>query len=472
MDHTAQIASDPLGRISARQLWLLYILAALSFVPNLFQPYLGEEAVYAIVSQEMWLSGEYIVTTLYGEPYARQGLFAWLTQPLISVLGWDYVLVATRFVSAGATVLTGVLLGWFVRRLLKDATLAAFTALVFLSGDTLFIRGWLAYSDPCYALFIFTAMACLWIAVEERRNDFLLLAVVAIAAAVLTKTLTVYAFYGVIGFVLLWQHPNWSFLFNPKSVAIHAVIVALPFVWDWAIPAGPLLQVFAAHISFDLSRSFGAGLLQQAARLLLFPLELIFHLLPLSALAVYCLTDRATARELLAPLYVRIAKWTVLIGIVPYWLAALPSRHLMPLYPFMALVMASLVTCAGEWFRQVSLKALIAAIVIAYAVGIVGFPLYRSIFRGDYRAMATQIIERAAGAPIYSIDDTAFGLSIVANINTLRGPVKPVTRRATSGPGFTISDKPDRTMGHVVMTLKSGRQTRYLLCDPTVCQDK
>jgi hypothetical protein len=288
-------------------------------------------------------------------------------------------------------------------------------------------------------------------------------------AAVLTKTLTVYAFYGVIAFVLLWQHPNWRFLFNSWSVAIHAVIGVLPFVWDWAFPASPLLQVFAAHISFDLSRSFTAGLLNQAARLLVFPLELIFHLLPLSAVAIYCLAGHHKARELLAPLHVRIAKWTVLIGVVPYWLAVLPSRHLMPLYPFMALVMASLVTCAGEWFRQIALKALVAAIVIAYAVATVGSPLYRSIFRGDHREMATQIIDRAAGAPIYSIDDTSFGLSIVANINMLRGPVKPVTRVATSGPGFTISEKSGPIGGRVVMELKSGHRTRYLLCDPAVC---
>src|SRR5205823_12841795 len=141
----------------------------------------------------------------------------WLTLPILVVLGWANVLIATRLVTVTATLLTGVVLAWLVHRLFGDRVAAALAALIYLSGDTLIYHGWLAYSDPTYAFFIFAAIACLWVAVAERRIALLLLAAVALAAAALTKALTGYLFYGVFGLVLLWRHANGRFLLKPSS---------------------------------------------------------------------------------------------------------------------------------------------------------------------------------------------------------------------------------------------------------------
>ena len=124
---------------------------------------------------------------------------------------------------------------------------------------------------------------------------------------------------------------------------------------------------------------------------------------------------------------------------------------------------------------DLSAKALIATVAVAYVAALVGFPAYERYFRGSYDKAAQAIIARADGIPIYSVDDTSVRLSIVANINALRAPASPVTRPPPQfESGFVLSLNPDSTIGQVVTTFAIGRdpvgtRTRYLLCRGKAC---
>ncbi len=124
--------------------WILLGMAALSFIPTLFLPYIGEEGVYTITSMEMARSREWLVPTLYGVSYPRPPLVNWLMIPLTKWLGWQNILLASRIIAAVATVGTGLLLIVFVRRIYGNMHLAVLSGLFFFSGDILFHRGWLA----------------------------------------------------------------------------------------------------------------------------------------------------------------------------------------------------------------------------------------------------------------------------------------------------------------------------------------
>ena len=93
---------------STRTLWWLFAAAALSLLTTLPLPYVGEEAVYTITSLEMWVNREFFLTTLYGTSYPRPPFLNWLVVPLTNLLGWEYVLQASRLVTAAATIATGV----------------------------------------------------------------------------------------------------------------------------------------------------------------------------------------------------------------------------------------------------------------------------------------------------------------------------------------------------------------------------
>jgi len=78
---------------------------------------------------------------------------------------------------------------------------------------------------------------------------------------------------------------------------------------------------------------------------------------------------------------------------------------------------------------DLSAKALIATVAVAYVAALAGFPAYEHYFRGSYDKAAQAIIARAGGVPIYSIDNTSVGLSIAADINARRAPVPPIPHR-------------------------------------------
>ena len=156
---------------STRTWWWLYATAALSFATTLMLPYVGEEAVYTITSLEMRLNHDFFVTTLYANNYGRPPLVNWLIIPLAEVLGWNHMLLASRLVTATATVATGLVVAWLARNITRNHGFAAFAALVYLSGDVLFYRGWLAYADSLFTLFVFGAIASLWVGGPAAAGD-------------------------------------------------------------------------------------------------------------------------------------------------------------------------------------------------------------------------------------------------------------------------------------------------------------
>jgi 4-amino-4-deoxy-L-arabinose transferase-like glycosyltransferase len=173
----------------------------------------------------------------------------------LGVLGEQYILIAARLITASATLLTGLTLAWLIRRIFKDPLFAAFGAAVFLSGDMLLWRGWLAYSDPTFSFFTFGAMACLWVAAEERRLALLALAALGLIGSFLTKIPTGYVYYGVLAAVLIWQHPNRKFLFTPWSISIHLIAVAFPIIWNYAITADSVFPTVWGQVLSTLQES-------------------------------------------------------------------------------------------------------------------------------------------------------------------------------------------------------------------------
>ena len=457
-------------------MWAIFWIGAGSFIPVLFLQYVGEEGVYPVATQEMHATGEFFRPTLYGHPLGRPGLYCWLILPLIRALGEQHILIAARLIAVSSTLLLGLTLAWLVRRLFNDRVLAAFAGAVFLSGDVLLYRGWLAYVDPLFSLLTFGAMSALWIAVEERRRNLLLLAMLGVIGSFLAKALTGYVFYGIFALVLLWRHGNRRFLFTPWSIALHGVAIAFPFVWSYAIAGDSVLWAMLAQVLYNAEHDSAFDAVAFAKLLVAYPLRIFLYLLPTSAIVLCGLLSKAIAPTTFRQNSVLIALLTVAINVVPYWLAPASSpRYLMPIYPFFALAMAYAVLNSGRLIADLSVKALIATVAVAYVAALVGYPAYEHYFRGSYDRAAQAIVARAGNGPIFATDDTSIGLSIVADINARRAPVSLVTRPPSQYEfGFVLSSHPDPAIGRVDMTFTVGRspdetRTRYLLCRGNAC---
>jgi 4-amino-4-deoxy-L-arabinose transferase-like glycosyltransferase len=462
-------------------LWWLYAAACASFLATLGLPYIGEEAVYTITSLEMRASGEFFVTTLYGTNYGRPPLLNWLVIPLADALGWDRVLAASRIVTAGATVATGLVLAWLASRLTRNDTFAAFAAVVFLTGDALFYRGWLAYADALFTLFVFGAIASVWVCVHERRRLLAWVAVAALTCGFLAKVQTAYVFYGVALAALAWNRDYRRELLHPSSIAAHAAAVAAFVAWHALVTHGAQSSTTLTDI---VLKARGVDLGAYAAQLAGFPVETVLRFLPASAVALYYLRHKppAASRQppeggkdpTSAPIagYALVALVAMLaVNYVPYWLW--PNSHIryvMPLYPLIALLVAHWIWRAGERPAAVAVRWFVAAIVLKYVAALWIYPAYHEKYRGDYAAVAADVMTRAGSFPLYSNDTTATTLSVVAHIDQRRYPGPLVLWPPKEWKdGWLLARQLDPALGRPAREYTLGRNALYLLCRGAAC---
>lgn len=456
---------------SSRTLWWLYAIAALSFATTLTLPYIGEEAVYTITSLEMRLNHDFLVTTLYGGNYGRPPLLNWIIIPLTETLGWEHVLLASRLVAAATTVLTGLVLAWLTLNLTRNPGLAAFSALVFLSGDTLIYRGWLAYSDPLFTLSVFGAIAFLWVSVQKRQGVLLWFSASLLVCGFLIKSQTAYLFYG-IAFAALLRRDTLCYLFGLNSILAHATAIAALFLWNAVLTHGLQNSTISDIVQKLLTVETGDYLNQ----LWSFPLETTLRFIPASLIAVffcwrYRMTSAPTADSVGSELPWRVLLVMLIANYLPYWLGPRTHiRYIMPLYPLISLLIAAAIWRYGRRPIAITVRWLAVVIALRYVIGLWGLPWYEQNYRGDYAATAKQITAITQGFPLYATDVSATGLSVTAHLDTMRYPGPYVHWPPPQWDnGFVLSYTPNTELGKIKTSYKLGRNALYLLCRGAAC---
>jgi 4-amino-4-deoxy-L-arabinose transferase-like glycosyltransferase len=459
------------GNGSSRSWWLLFAVAAATFLPALGFYYVGEEAIFPISALEMWFHGEPVKRLLFGADLQHTPLFAWLIIPPASLFGWDAMLVVARGITITATLLTGVVVAWLTQALYGNRIFSAFAAVVYLTlADLFFYRGWLAYVDPLFGLLVFSAIACLWLACERRRYSLLALAVVLLYAAFMAKALTAYVFYAGAGLVLLCRADYRRFLLSLPSLALHAAGAALLAGW---------LMIFASNRAQG-SRMFSEILAKLApenlgsylGKLVVYPLETLLCLAPAGIIALWLVLRQRSTGPLVADTALKTAAWIALVNYLPYWLA--PNSHvryLLPLYPLAGLVIARLLWLGGPQLLRLTRRWLIGAIVLKLIVVMVVFPLYQARYRGaNYAETAQVILDQTRGHGLYTSNVSASGLSVAAYIDVARLPQPPLTfPPAQWTDGFVMAYQPDPQLGQVAAQYRLGGNELYLLCRGAAC---
>ncbi|MCW5604571.1 MAG: hypothetical protein KIT18_08515 [Burkholderiales bacterium] len=455
----------------ARRIWILYAVAAASFLPAIGFYYVGEEAIFPIVSLEMWYHGEWIRQLLYGANLQHNPLLNWLIIPLASFVGWEHMLGVTRALTIAATVATGLVLAWLVHALYRDHAFAAFAAVVYITlADLFFYRGWLAYADPLFAFFVFSAIACLWVACERCSRRLLALALAALTAAFMTKALTAYVFYGAACLALLLDRRHRAFLLGPASWALHAAGAALPLLWFHFVPSntGQGARMFNEIVA----KLAPEGLVEYALKLVVYPAETLLRLAPAVFVAAWYFWRRRPPMGGEGERHFRAALAIALLNYLPYWLAPQSHmRYLLPLYPLFGFVIARVLWLCGGGAVKVAGRWLAGAIAVKLVAVFILFPYYQHAYRGEnFATAAREIHARAAGHPLYTSNVSASGLSVVAYIDVLRLPQPPLTfPPAQWESGFVIAYDPDPALGDIAVSYRFGGNDLYLLCRGAAC---
>lgn len=453
-----------------RRWWLLFAVAAASFLPTLAFYYVGEEAIFPKSALEMWFHGEPIKRLLFGGDLQHTPLFTWLIIPLSMLFGWDAVLVVTRGITVASTVLSGLVVAGLAQLLYGNRLFSAVAAVIYLTlADLFFYRGWLAYVDPLFGLLVAAALAGLWAACERRHAGWLLLALLALTGAFLAKALTAYVFYAGAGLVLLLRGHR-RFLLSLPSLALHALALVMPLLWLKVIaPSGSQGTRMFSEIVAKLAPESLSAYLQ---KLLLYPLETLLCLAPAGLIALWLLLRRRGLLTTAADPHLVTALLMLLVNYLPYWLAPHSHvRYLVPLYPLAGLVIARVLWLGGEGVLAATRKWLIGLIVVKLLVVIVAFPLYQQRYRGaNYQQTAQAIIARTAGHALYTYNVSASGLAVAAYIDVARLPLPPlVLPPAQWRDGFVIAYEPDPQLGAIAAQYRLGGNDLYLLCRGTAC---
>ncbi|OIQ99736.1 hypothetical protein GALL_181330 [mine drainage metagenome] len=459
--------------VNEKKYWLLFAIAAISFLPTLFFYYVGEEGIFPMVAQEMWERGVWLKQYMYGSDMQHNPLFNWLIIIFSAPLGWEHVLTVTRILTVSSTIVTALTLAWTAGRLFQDKAFGIFAALGYLTMiDVLLYHGWLSYVDPNYAMFIFAAITTLWVSVREGRISILALSGVLLTCAFLSKALTAYIFYGGVLFVLLFEMQQRRFLLQWRTLLVLLMTYAGPFIWYAIIPDG---MAQGKRMFGELTNKFAyPSPLEYLYRLIGFPVEILTWLAPLTLLAIYLWLRKRNLKEASAThqLLFISACWMLLLNFFPYWISPRGGmRYLMPIYPLIALVAARIIWQSGDAALALARKWIIAALVLKFAAALILFPYYQSHYRGEnYDETAADILMLTRGQALYTANSTAAGLSVTAYLNMRRLPA-PVLQLppAEFASGFIVGLTADEALGKVFKKYRLGGDDMYLLCRGEAC---
>lgn len=442
------------------------MLAAVSFIFTLSNvQYTGEEAVYPLMSYEMWYHGHILTPIMYGQDYWRPPLYNLLITGLSMLIGWSHMLVAARLIAGLATVGSGLLVGWFTRRIWKDKELAAFAALVYITlGNILFYYGWLAYSDPLFAFFCLAAMLFGWLAVAERRIDFFVIAIFTLSCAFLTKALTAYVFYGATVFVVTYRTSSWRFLLSWRSWLVHLLALVVPVLWYAIAPAGGAM---ANGMLYDIIEKMqGRGILGYLHHFLVYPIQTFWQFFPVGGVILYAVLRRYPMFKMNDP-QMGTALWVAGVNFLPYWLSPQGgNRYLLPLYGIIAVVLARLLINSGK-VRYWAVKWMLIAIILKYIFALWLFPLYTELYRPHLMEIAKNVLQNTRDEPLYVTNVAWVGIGVTADIDLAIRPHPPlVTPPINFSNGFVISYPGNVPKGDIVVSKYQGA---WLLCRGIVC---
>jgi 4-amino-4-deoxy-L-arabinose transferase-like glycosyltransferase len=447
----------------ATSLTLVIFLAAASFLFTLFLPSVGEEGVYTNITLEMLYNNDFLVPKLYGIHYSRPPLFNWLMLPLINIMGPSKVVLAARLVNLWSTFAAVWLLIWFVRQIFPEKQFALLCGAIYLSGDLLFKRGWLAYADSLFSLCIFASIVCLWMALERKQTRWFLGAAFSLGCGFLAKVHTAYIFYAIAGLVLLWRHPNRKFMFRPMSWVLHIVALLFPFCWTAYVNRG----YGGMSTTWSQSQSFLAwpGIFAYAYRVFVtYPVDVFTRFLPTSLIAVVMWYKmRTTQKPSAQHKAISIVFWITLLNLLPYWLVPSSNiRYILPLYPLISLLIAYVIWQSGNPTRRLAVSCLLVTIVFKYIFAIWWLPYEHNVYRGSAVAVAADILERTKDADLYINDSTSTGLRVAVELNKARYPKPPLTSTTGKFKGYVIADNNVASLGELVHVYNLRSNKLYL----------
>jgi len=447
---------------------LLCILAALAMLlPVPVMQFVGEESYYAVSAIEMHITGDYWHHLILGFEWPKTPLFLWLAIALSKIIGWEHIDISLRLVSVASTWISALTVGLLTRHLFAGGRNTAWlAALVYLTmGDVFFWYGWLGYADANFGMFIFTAIAALWLAIERGHLGWFLLSLVLISFAFMSKNISAYYFFGVVGLVLLYRKQRWQLLLHPGFIVLGLAALLVPWWYQATFVHGNSNALVAIK---DGLRNFqGYSLFEYIQHGFSLPAIFFFRTLPIGFFLLWLLI-RKKVQLTLQP-EITTVLLILFIWFLPFWISAGGSpRYLVPFYALVAVIFTAFLMQLKEGYRMQAVRLMLVILILKIPYSLLVLP-YIKDWRPDRSllAVAEDVLQRTDGKFVRTLDDIASGLSIAAYMDVRLPPEHYIRWYNGKERGvYIIVDLPDASLGKLIKHYPIRGRHLYLYWKP------
>jgi len=400
----------------------VFFAALVMLLPLPIMQYVGEESWYTLSAYEMFVNHKWWHQTLMGFDLAKTPLFNWLIIAVAEVIGWQHLEIAPRIISVLSTWGSAFVVYKMARRFFPQRMHTPWlAALIYLTmGEVSFWYGWLGYADASFGFFIFSAIACLWIAIEDEKLTWFLTSLLLITLAFMIKNSSCYAIFGLAGIVLLQRHHRWRLLLNPLFVIPGLLALAVP----WAYPAyiiklGSNGDDAIAHALLNFT---GFGIFDYIYHWISYPVLFIARAFPVTLLLIWFFWREKQRYSMDNNMLTLL--WILLICLAPFWFSAGGTpRYLIPFYGIFALLLTGFTLQLDHKKMNVVFKTMLVIIILKIPFSFAVLP-YIKDWRPerDIKVVVEDILQTTADKTVRTRNNVSTGLSIMAYMDVRMPP--------------------------------------------------
>jgi len=398
--------------------------ALFMLLPLPVMQYVGEESYYTLGAYEMFVRGIWWHQSLFGSDIPKTPFFPWMIIAVSHVTGWEHLDIAPRIVSVFSSWGTAFIAFKMARRLYPQHAHAGWmAALIYLTmGEVSFWYGWLGYVDATFSFFIFAAITCLWVAIEDQRPAFCFLSFVMISLAFMVKNISCYAILGIASLVLLHRYHRWQLLKHPVFVVSALLAISVPWLYQHYIIHSASNATMAVGHALDNFR--GYSFLAYFKHWFTYPVLFFARAFPVTVLLLWFYWQQRQRYRMDTSLVTLI--WLLTATMAPFWLSAGGTpRYLIPFYGLLTLLLSGFVLQLDIKKTSIAFKVMVLIIILKVPYSLAVLP-YIKDWRPerDIRAVVEEISTITQQHSIRTMNDVATGLSIAAYLDVQLPPEK------------------------------------------------
>jgi len=302
----------------------------------------AEEPRRAIVSIEMYLTGNFIVPEINGwSYYNKPPVFNWIMAGFFWLFGSMEEWVV-RLPSLLSIVALSVIHYFFSKKYVSQRV-ALYSAFFYATAAEVLLYGAVNTGeiDPFYSLLVYLQMLALFHFHQQGRFwPMFLLSYALMALGFLVKGIPSIAFQGLTIIAMAIYHRSWKILFHPAQFAGLALFFALCTAYFYPYSQQDDLVGFLVRQYKEASQRTGLETppLETLSQTLLFPLQLAKLLLPWSLLSIF-LFRRNTFKMLRQNPLVLFSALFFIANIPIYWISGdFKPRYYYMFFPFLLLI--------------------------------------------------------------------------------------------------------------------------------------